>query len=95
MSFLLGYDFNEEEIEVFSVNVPSLLLEQITNSYRLVSQNIEFLKGLGIENYKEVFMKFYDMFLLDSSNFMNIFNSYEREDLVEKINNNADIVEFL
>ncbi len=95
MNFLIDYGFVEKEIEGFSSNIPPLLYEQILNFYKLVSQNIEFLKNLGITNYKEVFMKFYDMFLMDSSNFMNIFNNYEREDLVEKINANADIVEFL
>lgn len=95
MHFLVDFGFHEEEIKVFSSNVPSLLFEQIVNSYKLVSQNIEFLKNLGVQNYKEVFVKFYDMFLMDNSNFMNIFNSYEREDLVEKINSNSDIVEFL
>ncbi len=95
MNFLLNYGFDEEEIKVFESNVPSLLFEQIINSYKLVSQNIDFLKNLGVQNYKEVFIKFYDMFLMDNSNFMNIFNNYEREDLIEKINSNALIVEFL
>lgn len=95
MNFLLDYGFNEEEIKVFGFNIPPLLHEQLINSYKLVSQNINSLTNLGIQNVKEVFVKFYDMFLMDNSNFMNIFNNYEREDLVEKINSNADIVEFL
>lgn len=95
MNFLLDYGFNDEEIKVFSQDIPPLLHEQLLNSYKLVSQNIEFLKSLGIENVKSVFVKFYDMFLMDNSNFMTIFNNYEREDLVEKINANPDIVEFL
>ena len=50
---------------------------------------------MGVRNYKEIFIKFYDMFLMDNSNFMNVFNKYDREDLVEKLDRNADIVEFL
>lgn len=95
MKFLLDYDFTEEEINAFSSNIPPLLFEHIVNSYQLVFKNIDFLKNLGILNYKEVFIKFYDMFLMDNSNFMTIFNNYEREDLIDKINANADIVEFL
>lgn len=95
MKFLLDYGFTEDEIVAFSANIPPLLLEHILNSYKLVSKNIESLKDLGIDNVKEVFAKFYDMFLMDNSNFMNIFNGYERDDLVDKINNNVDIVEFL
>ena len=82
-------------INDFSANIPPLLQEQILNSYKLVSQNIEFLKNLGVSTYKEIFLKFYDMFLMDTSNFATIFNNYEREDLLEKINANMEIVEFL
>ncbi len=95
MNFLSNYGFNEEEIKVFSLDIPPLLHEQLLNSYKLVTQNIEFLKSLGIVDIKRIFVKFYDMFLMDNSNFMTIFNNYEREDLVEKINANPDIVEFL
>lgn len=95
MKFLLDYDFTQEEIEKFSANVPPVLLESIFNSYRLVSKNLDSLKEMGVHNYKEIFIKFYDMFLMDNSNFMNVFNKYDREDLVEKLEKNSDIVEFL
>jgi hypothetical protein len=95
MKFLLDYDFTEEEIANFSENVPPVLLECILNSYKLVSTNIDFLKKLGVHNYKEIFTKFYDMFLMDYSNFASIFNKYDHDDLVLKIEQNADIVEFL
>lgn len=95
MNFLLDYGFSEEEIKVFSTNIPPLLHEQLLNYCQLVMENINYLKSMSVENYKEVFIKFYDMFLMDHSNFMNVFNKYEKEDLVEKINENADIVEFL
>ncbi len=95
MNFLLDYGFTEEEIKEFSANIPPMLHEHILNYYKLVMENMEYLKSIGVENYKEIFIKFYDMFLMDNSNFINIFNKYEKEDLVEKINTNADIVEFL
>ncbi len=95
MKYLLDYDFTNEEIENLSANIPSLLLECFLNSYRLVSKNIETLKEMGIDNYKTIFIKFYDMFLMDNSNFKAIFNKYDRDDLVEKIEKNPEIVEFL
>lgn len=95
MKFLLEYGFTEEEINAFSENIPPLLEEQIFNSYALVGKNIEVLKDLGVNDYKNIFIKYYDMFLMDYSNFVNIFNKYERDDLVEKINNNIEIIEFL
>ncbi len=95
MKFLLDYGFSEEEINDFSENIPAKLLECIYNSYRLVAKNMETLKDMGITNYKDIFKKFYDMFLMDNSNFVNIFNKYDRDDLVDKLLKNPDIVEFL
>lgn len=95
MKFLLDYGFSDQEIEEFSENVPAKLLECIFNSYRLVAKNLDSLKEMGITNYKEIFKKYYDMFLIDNSNFMNIFNKYDREDLVDKLIKNPDILEFL
>jgi hypothetical protein len=95
MKFLLDYGFTNDEIENFSENVPPVLLECLFNSYKLVSKNIDYLKGLGVHNYKDIFVKFYDMFLMDNSNFIEVFNKYDHEDLVDKIEKNSDIVEFL
>lgn len=95
MGYLLDFGFTNEEIEEFSENVPSILLEGLKNSYLLVSRNISSLKELGISSYKEIFIKYYDMFLIDNSNFLNIFNKYDAKDLIDKINNNIEIVEFL
>lgn len=95
MKFLIPYGFTEQELNVFCENIPPILYEQILNSYKLVMRNMDSLKSLGVQNVKDVFVRFYDMFLMDNSNFMNIFNNYEREDLIEKIHTNADIVEFL
>lgn len=95
MKFLLDYGFTDKEMREFSANIPPLFVENITNSYRLVSKNLDSLKEMGIHNIKDIFINFYDMFLMDNSNFINIFNKYDREDLVEKIEKNPEIVEFL
>ena len=95
MKFLLDYNFTEEEIENFKANIPPLLAEKITESYSLVAKNIDSLKSLGIQDYKNIFIKFYDMFLMDNSNFLAIFSKYDTADLVEKIDANYEIVEFL
>ena len=50
---------------------------------------------MKILNYQEVFLEYYDMFLLDHSNFVEIFAKYEPEDLIEKIKKNIKVVEYL
>lgn len=95
MKFLEKYDFNKEEIAEFLNNTPKKLIDAIKDQKKLVSENIKFLKDLGVTNYQDIFMEYYDMFLLDHSNFTEIFNKYEPKDLIEKLNKNIKIVEYL
>lgn len=95
MKFLEKYNFNKEDIDSFVNNSPKKLVDAIKEHKKLVGTNIEFLKELGVKNYKEIFIKFYDMFLMDNSNFIEVFNKYDREDLIEKLEKNVSIVEYL
>lgn len=95
MKFLEKYNFNKEDIEKIVSNSPKKLVDSIKEHKKLVGTNIEFLQELGVKNYKEIFIQFYDMFLMDNSNFVEVFNKYDREDLIEKLEKNINIVEYL
>ena len=95
MKFLEKYDFNKEEIAEFLNNSPKKLIDAIKENKKLVSENISYLKDLGVTNYQEIFLEYYDMFLMDHSNFISIFDKYEPEDLIEKLNKNIKIIEYL
>lgn len=95
MKFLEKYDFSKETIADFLNNSPKKLIDAIKDHKKLVGENIGYLKDIGIPNYQEVFLEYYDMFLIDHSNFVNIFSKYEISDLIEKIQKNPKIVEYL
>lgn len=95
MKFLEKLDFSKDEIEQIMDNTPEKLLDVIKSQKKLVSENINFLKELGVTNYQEIFIRFYDMFLMDNSNFKEVFNKYEKDDLIAKLNKNINIVEYL
>ena len=95
MKFLEKYDFTKEDIAYFLNNSPKKLIDGVKEHKKLVCANIEYLKDLGVTNYQQIFLEYYDMFLMDHSNFVQIFDKYEPEDLIEKLNKNFKIVEFL
>lgn len=95
MKFLENYNFNKDDIEYLVSNAPKKLVDALKEHKKLVGTNIEFLKELGVSNYKEIFLKFYDMFLMDNSNFVEVFNKYDRDDLIAKLAKNISIVEYL
>lgn len=95
MNYLEKLGFTQEEIIEFAQNIPENLKKVLTKEEALVSANINFLHELGINNYKEIFIIYYDMFLMDSSKFQEVFNKYDQEDLIDKLNKNMTIIEYL
>lgn len=95
MKFLEKLDFSKDDIAEIIDNTPDKLLDIIKSQKKLVSENITYLKELGVTNYQAIFIKYYDIFLMDNSNFKDIFMKYEKEDLIEKLKKNINIVEFL
>lgn len=95
MNYLENYDFLKEEINYLEKNIPSRLKEKLIENYKLVGKNIAFLRDLGVSNFKAIFSKYYDMFLMDYSNFTGIFKKYDTEDLIDKLDKNMEIIEFL
>ena len=95
MSFLKEYGFLDVDIEEFLENTPKKVIDVLESHENLVRVNLSYLKDLGVTNYQDIFLKFYEMFLMDNSNFIAIFSKYEKEDLIEKLKKNINIVEFL
>lgn len=85
-------NFIEEDI---SSIISDEIRTDLENNSDLVKANLEYLRELGIENYQDIFKAYYPMFLMDASNFQEIFSKYEITDLIDKINKNMAIIEHL
>ena len=94
MEFLDKY-FDNDTIMYLNDNVPKVILEELEKEQKLVSKNISFLKDLGVSNIDNIFKNYYDMFLMDNSNFVEIFNKYDTKDLVAKLEKSIEIFDFL
>lgn len=95
MNYLKDLGFEDTVIDLINKNVPKQALENLTTEESTVTQNIKYLKDLGISNYVDAFIKFYNMFLLDNDTFDSIFSKYDKEDLVVKLEKNIAIMEYL
>ena len=93
--YLKELGFEEETIEQLTNNIPDLAKEMLEEQEKTVKKNVKYLKDLGVSNYVDAFTKFYNMFLLNNDEFEEIFSKYDREDLVEKLENNIAIMEYL
>ena len=95
MKFLEECGFLEEDIKEYEGNTPELVRKTINEHEALVKTNIDFLKNLGIKTYKEIFINYPDMFLMDASNFEKSFTQYNQEEMIEKLNANFKMVKYL
>ena len=95
MKFLDKLGFTKQEIIEVENNTPEMMINKLKEQQKLVTANILFLKELGVTNYKRVIINYYDMFLMDNSNFVDIFNQYDRDDLIDKIQKDISVIEYL
>ena len=95
MVFLEKYGYTTDEINDFIDKVPEEMINALNKVSKLVDANLDYLKNLGVTNLKEIFNAYYELFMADHSTFVNIFNKYDREDLIEKLAKNVAIIEYL
>ena len=95
MMYLKDLGFEEELINSLLEELPSGAIEKLTEHKETITTNINYLKDLGISNYVEAFVRFYNMFLLEPSTFDEIFSKYDKEDLIVKLEKNVAIMEYL
>lgn len=95
MNFLEKYGFTPEDIEEFLDNTPQKIQDAIKEHEDLVETNLKFVKDLGTSVYKEIFINYPDIFLLDASVFEKTFSQYETAELIESLNNNFKVAEYL
>jgi len=95
MKFLEKYGFEKGDIEALKENSTSTLIKELEAHKKLVIENLDYLNNLGVTNLREIFINYHDMFLMDNSNFVEIFNKYEPESLIEKLAKDVQIMEYL
>lgn len=95
MMYLKELGFEEDVINSLLEDLPSGAVEKITEHQETITTNINYLKDLGISNYVDAFLRFYNMFLLEPTTFDEIFSKYDREDLIAKLEKNVAIMEYL
>lgn len=95
VAYLEELGFTEENIREFIKEVPSAAIDELYESSSIVKANISYLKKLGINNYQEAFLRFYNMFLIEPAAFDEVFSKYDSDDLIEKLEKNIAIMEHL
>ena len=95
LKFLDGIEFEKKYIDEILDRIPKETLDVLNNEWVTVNTNIKYIKDLGINNYQDAFLRFYNMFLIEPGSFDGIFSKYDKDDLVVKLEKNIAIMEHL
>ncbi len=95
VAYLEDLGFTDINIREFVKEVPAAAIDELYESSAIVKTNISYLKKLGINNFQEAFLRFYNMFLIEPEVFDEIFAKYDSDDLIEKLEKNIAIMEHL
>ncbi len=93
--YLLEKEFNEEEIATIINNNPQEIIDLLDKKEKLIKANLDFLKDYGVVNYKDIFIKHAEIFLQEASIFKKTFTKYEKTDLIQKLQDNVDLIVLL
>ena len=92
MKYLYNYGIDITDIELIKENASDEVYSDLSFFEGLVSQNIEFLKNFGIQNYGQAVVKYPEIFLRDTSSLQNVLSKFDREDLIERVAKNVAVL---
>lgn len=95
MEYLFDLGLSLEEINTLKSKCTSQEIEKLEFFPRLIKENYNCLKSYGINNIKVCFINHVKMFFMNPDKFRNIFNKYDRADLVRCIEKNDAVLEKL
>lgn len=91
MKYLLDLNFTDEDLFKLEEQTDSELHEELDNSQKLVRKNIQSLVDLGIDNYKDLFLAYPEMFLMDNEQLTKTLNKYDTADLIEHLKTDINV----
>ncbi len=95
MKYLEELGFTKEQIKTINDGISDVIIEAIKDNKPLIKVNLKYLEDLGVTNYREIFVEYYEIFLLEPSAFRGIFDRYDTESLIQKLAEDIRVIEFL
>ena len=80
--FLKDIGFDDEHIKEANKLFAKEAIDLLNEEKDTVIVNIKYLKDLGVSNYQDAFLRFFNMFLMEPCTFEDIFSKYDKETLI-------------
>ena len=95
MDYLKELGVTEEEIKQLRKVISKSVEEKLLLFPRIVIEDYEILKSLGIKNHKQIFLEHTHMFSMNPDKLRALFNKYDQKDLIRCLEKNGAVIEKL
>lgn len=92
MEYLYEFGLDNTDIQILCESIDDNTYSDLTLFKKLVIANIDYLKDFGITNYKQIIVKYPQIFLRDTDSFRNVLSKFDKQDLIEKVTSNPAVI---
>ena len=92
MEYLKNFAFNDSDLESLKTSASDEVYSDLSLFSKLVEKNITYLKDFGVTNYKDIVLKYPEIFIRDEESFVNIFTKFDKDDLISKVTKNPAVI---
>lgn len=92
MKYLYDFGLNDGDIETLKTNASDEVYSDLSFFAKLVEKNLNYLKDFGVTNYKDIVLKYPEIFIRDEESFVNIFTKFDKDDLINKVTKNPAVI---
>ncbi len=92
MQYLYNFGLDDTDIEEIKKNVTDEVYCDLSLFSKIVEGNIVYMRDFGVTNYRQVIVKYPEIFLRDLESFMNVFSKFDKDDLIAKVTKNPAVM---
>ena len=92
MEYLYEFGLDNTDIEILAESLDDNLFSDFTLLKNLIKANINYIKDFGITNYNKIVVKYPEIFLRDTSSLENVLSKFDKDDLIQKVENNPAVL---
>lgn len=92
MDYLYNFGLDSNDVEEIKKNVTDDVFSDLSLFSKIVENNIVYMRDFGITNYRQVVVKYPEIFLRDLESFTNVFSKFDKDDLIAKVTKNPAVM---
>ena len=92
MKYLYNFGLDDADIEEIKKNVTDDVFSDLSLFSKIVQNNIIYMRDFGVTNYRQIIVRYPEIFLRDLESFTNIFSKFDKDDLIAKVTKNPAVM---